>query len=1018
MRLRIVLALEFLLWFGGVSWGESGLESGFKTPPADSKPHIWWHWMNGNITREGIKADLESMAEVGIGGAQIFNVGAESGPVAMPEGPVDYMSDQWLELVKYAAEQADRLGLELCLHNCAGWTCSGGPWITPDISMQMLTWSEASVNHSGPVEIKLARPNVRENYYRDIAVIAFPRPQADSFRVDNWRSKAGFEDRQYKLLPDVKDVPAGAVIARDRIVDISDKMDSEGVLKWQVPAGRWTILRIGHTSTGKTNRPAPKPGRGLECDKLSREALDIHWDNGIQPVLDKLGSLAGPVLNNILIDSYEAGINNWTPKMFEEFEGHTGYSLRDMLPALTGRVVESSAVTERFLWDYRRTISDMITENYFDYFIEKCHNAGLLCSIEPYDGPFESTQVGNNADILMSEFWVKHPINHSLKLVSSIAHTNGQKYVGAESFTSNPHGGKWQNYPGSLKMLGEKVWCQGVNRYIFHSFAHQPWLDKYPGMTMGQWGSHFNRCNTWWNQSKSWMQYIARSQFLLQHGNFIADVLCYIGESVPGRLGNVGTAGGLNFDISGVSNKELRAAGYDYDICGADVLYEAAVKDGKLILPDGMQYRVLVLPDSVYVRPKVAEALQKLAEAGATIIAPEFKASPGLVNYPDCDQEVKQAAGKLLSMSAVGRVIWGRKLLDVLADMNVSPDCTVVGSERYPVEYIHRTSSDADIYFVSHQDDKNFCSLDMFFRVSGRVPELWDPVSGEIKNAGLWCAVKNGTKVSLNLGPAESVFVVFRKPVENSVTAVSLKCDCNVIDSSAYWAPEVASEGSVVKCTAWNNGEYCFVFSDGTQKAVEISSIPESVVVDKPWVVKFTPGWGAPDEIELTGLVSWTDHEDFGVKYYSGTGSYNTVLNLSENFINEAERIELDLGRVCYLAEVIINGNNLGILWCEPYKINVTDVVRSGSNNIEIRVTNLWGNRLIGDEQYPDDYGWSGDLLEQWPRWIIDDKPRPVSERLTFKTWNHWQKDDPLQPSGLIGPVYLRAGKQFKVEIN
>jgi len=465
--------------------------------------------MNGNITKEGITADLEAMAEVGVGGAQIFNVG-DKGSVNIPVGPIDYMSDEWLELVRHAVKEAKRLGLEICIHNCAGWSSSGGPWITPEYAMKKVTISEASVSGSGKVDILLTKPATVRGYYQEIAVIAFPTPANSGYRLSRASTKAEFNS-SYGIDLDQTAAPADAIIPSDNVIDISEKMDANGQLKWDCPEGNWTVLRIGYTITGKDNHPAPDSGLGLECDKLSREAMDVHWQGGIEPILKKLGNLAGPVMNNLLIDSYEVGINNWTKGFEKEFEMRRGYAMSRYLPTLAGRVVDSTDVSERFLWDYRRTISDLFTANYYGYFADKCHAAGLLCSTEPYDGPFECLSIASNADILMGEFWVGGGVNPSVRIASSVAHIYGRKIIGAESFTSSPDQGRWQNHPRSMKALGDEIWCNGINRYIFHRYAHQPWLDKWPGMTMGQWGTHFERTNTWWKDGQAWMKYIARS---------------------------------------------------------------------------------------------------------------------------------------------------------------------------------------------------------------------------------------------------------------------------------------------------------------------------------------------------------------------------------------------------------------------------------------------------------------------------------------------------------------------------
>lgn len=465
---RILVISVFLLASYGTSADISSLKKQFVSPPDSAKPHTWWHWMNDNVTKEGITADLEAMAEVGVGGAQIFNVGE-----AIPYGNVGYMSDAWLEMVNHAVKEARRLGIEICIHNCAGWSSSGGPWITPEYSMKRVSISETAINGPQTVQITLSQPETRLDFYRDIRVLAFPTPQNNDYRLTNASAKAGF-DGGYGIDLDPADAPAEAIISSKAIIDISARMRSDGSLTWDCPQGNWTILRIGFTVTGKTNHPAPHSGLGLECDKLSRRAMDLHWQKGIKPILDKLGDLAGPVMNNLLIDSYEVGINNWMDGFEKEFRRLRGYDLVRYLPALTGRVVDSTGVSERFLWDYRRTISDLFTENYFGYFADKCHAAGLLCSIEPYDGPFECLSIASKADILMGEFWIGGAMNSSLRIAASVAHIYGRRIVGAESFTAGPDQGRWQNHPRSMKSQGDEVWCNGINRYIFHRYAHQP----------------------------------------------------------------------------------------------------------------------------------------------------------------------------------------------------------------------------------------------------------------------------------------------------------------------------------------------------------------------------------------------------------------------------------------------------------------------------------------------------------------------------------------------------------------
>lgn len=1149
----------------------------FANPPANAGPQTWWHWMNGNITKEGITADLESMKRVGIHGAEIFNVYE-----GIPAGPAPFMSPQWLDLFKHAAAEADRLGMELCFHNCAGWSSSGGPWITPDHAMQTVVMSETKVKGGASVSVNLPQPKMQANYYRDIAVLAFPTP-SNNKRFDKIDLKCGYGfGLQYGMEPETAAAPAGAAITRSSIIDLTSKMDSTGKLTWDAPAGDWTVLRIGHTPTGKENHPAPDAGRGLECDKLSREAMDAHWAGGIDPILKKLGPLAGKSLNDCLIDSYEVGWDNWTPLFREEFKKRRGYDPLPYLPTLTGRYIDNTETTERFLWDFRRTIADLFAENYYMYFSELCKKHGLMSSMEPYDGPYEGLEVGAKADILMGEFWAGSDGAPScVKLAASVAHTHGIKIVGAESFTAAPNNGKWQNHPGRLKTLGDRIWCTGVNRFIFHCYAHQPWVgtNKIPGMTMGQWGTHFGRYNTWWEQSRAWIAYITRAQYLLQSGKNVADVLYFGGEEAPN---------------DGPYRPELKEKGYDYDAVGTDLIYALSVKDGKVVTPIGTSYRLLVFPKTTWMTPALARKVGELVHAGATVCAPKPVKSPSLNDYPACDSEVAKLADEIWGTTpgehtyGKGRIIPSGAEDKILASMDVVPDCASA-TEGADITFIHRKIGKANVYFVSNQRERQQ-TLDCTFRVSGFQPELWDAETGKTSPAPIWHSQNGTTTVNLNLEQAGSIFVVFRSPatgrsadpivkmdfeVNNPILTklpkleirravygvftfdkmvdvtpklqaavkddhieiladnqlagdpasmihkemrVQYTCgdkDYNITvpEHSKLILPRTGESGKlqivramygkfaegttelpvikfiditdrlaakirggllavrvnndlagsdpsqmVVKTlrvdyavdgteqnievpenselrlpeSAWNllpptpqltvenkklnliaseAGRYTFTHASGKTKSLSIASIQKPIEVSGAWKVSFQPHRGAPAEATFDSLISWPKHEIPGIKYFSGTATYHKKINIPASYLGDNKFLQLDLGRVDVIAEVRLNGKDLGILWEAPFRVNITGAAKEGDNELEVRITNLWPNRMIGDEQYPDDCEWNGNgpTLKKWPDWVLKGEPRPSKDRLTFTTWKHWHKDSKLLPSGLLGPVVIRS---------
>jgi len=448
-------------------FSQDPLVEGFNNPPPDARARTWWHWMNGNVSRAGITADLEAMKQVGIQEAQLFNVN-----LGLPYGGLEYLGEEWLEYFEFAALEANRLGMELAFHNSAGWSSSGGPWIHPEHAMQMVVYSEIEVQGNHTFSSRLPIPEIQLNYYQDIAVLAFPKPK-EKVQIDGLDYKNLSNKIRNHLVPDQKKIPYAAIINQSDIIDLSDQLSDDGMLKWEVPDGEWIVLRLGHTPIGKKNRPAVKGGHGLECDKMSKKAVDVYWEGGIQPIIEKLDTLIGTTVNNCLIDSYEVGVTNWTGDFDREFERLRNYDCTLYLPVIAGYYVESGEVSERFLWDFRRTIGDLIAENYYGRFRDLCHQHNMSFSVEPYWGPFDNMQVGATGDIVMCEFWSGgYPFFDSPKFVSSIAHHNGSSIVGAESFTGI---GGWDEHPATLKTIGDKAWCQGINRFIFHTYVHQPW---------------------------------------------------------------------------------------------------------------------------------------------------------------------------------------------------------------------------------------------------------------------------------------------------------------------------------------------------------------------------------------------------------------------------------------------------------------------------------------------------------------------------------------------------------------
>ncbi|HWD91438.1 MAG TPA: glycosyl hydrolase [Verrucomicrobiae bacterium] len=1062
------------------------LESGFLNPPNTAKPQTWWQWMNGNVTKTGITADLEAMKQIGLGGATVVNLDCD-----IPRGNVSFMSPEWREDFKFAVEEADRLGLKLGVENCAGWSSSGGPWNTATNAMQRLTSSETNVEGPVAFNAQLPQPPITLGFYRDIAVLAFKVPSAEEVPASARKkleitravygvTGAGTADVTARLAAFIKSgkksmkvsndamggdpifgqvkqlrieftadgkpdaitvgendtltyspaasqpfavtpgsgtfvqppsVAGDAIgpIPHDGVLNLTSMLAADGRLKWSVPAGRWTILRLGYTPIGVENHPAPREGTGLECDKLSKSALDEHWAGFMQKILDDVGPFAGKTLQSSFIDSYEVGNQDWTENFRQEFEKRRGYDPLKFLPAFTGRLVDSPQITERFLWDMRRTVADLFAENYFGHFTELCRQHGLASQIEPYTGPFESLQCGAPEDIVMGEFWTGSQGDASVKLAASVAHIYGKSVVGAESFTAGRENAGWQNDPYALKALGDLMFSRGINRYYFHRYAMQPWTNRWPGMTMGEFGLNFERTLTWWDQGKAWIDYISRCEFLLQQGRAAADAAYFDGQSAPVEMP--------------ADNPPL-PAGYDYDGVNADVLlHGATVKNGRLTLRSGASYAVLILPpDDINMTPPMLKGLSKLVREGATVIGPRPQHSPSLNGFPECDRQVKDLAAELWgdcdgvhvreNNYGQGHVIWGKSPAEVLAAQNLKPDFEFQGATcATRLVFIHRIAGAADIYFVSNQR-RQFDSTECTFRVAGKIPELWHPDTGMMETAPIWRTEDGRTKVRLDLDPAGSVFVIFRHAADHTDHVVAADGALNPNSTGApAWETTLAPNGSP-EIRAWSNaGQAELRTANGKVLRAAAENLPAPQEIAGPWNLSFPPNWGAPPSVTLEKLISWTDHPNQGVRYFSGTATYETEIEISPERLAAGREVWLDLGAVKNFAEVSLNGHDFAVLWKPPFRLNVTAAAKAGANKLLVKVTNLWPNRLIGDEQLPPDCEWGGnEELKAWPQWLLEGKPSPTG-RLTFTTWHHIHKDSPLLESGLLGPVTLRTAE-------
>ena len=1160
----------------------AGLEQGFRHPPASARPWVYYFIMDGNLTREGITADFEALRRAGIGGVIMMEV-----DVGIPRGPVKFMSPEWRGLFKHAVEEAKRLGLQITLNAGPGWTGSGGPWVKPEQSMQDLVASAVEVTGPEHFDEALPRPQRRpaffgdgqlppeqekakNDFYRNEAVLAFPTPEGKE-RITDIDEKALYVRAPYSSQAGVKarlpslasypQLPAAEVVAADRVVDLTGKLDARGRLTWDVPEGKWTIMRFGRTSTGACTRPAPQAGLGLECDKMDPAALDTHFDAFIRALMREVGTptnRAGAGWTLLHIDSWEMGSQNWTAGFREEFRRRRGYDPLRYLPAMTGRVVDSVEVSERFLWDLRQTAQELVIQNHGEHLKALGREYGFGLSIEPYDMmPCADMSFGAVADVPMCEFWLYgFDTTYSVLEVASIAHTCGRRIVAAESFTSTD-AERWQAYPGSMKALGDWAFCSGVNRVVFHRYQHQPRLDARPGMTMGPYGVHWERTQTWWDMVGAYHEYLARCQFMLRRGMPVADVCFLVPEGAP-QVFRPPTSARL-------ANPPDHPS-YNYDGCAPETLMGkmSVSADHRLVLPDGMSYRVLVLPAMPTMTPALLQKVEELVKAGATVIGPPPEKSPSLSGYPQCDREVRSTAGKVWGYGSLppssegkkttasasimqagypplarGRVYWQRGMEPARAEEVSSPiskgmwiwfnegnpavsapvgtryfrrsftldgtagiesarvymtadntfqlwvngrragrgdnfhvaeafdvnpllrpganllaveaenggeapnpaglagelivrfrdgrvltvatdrswqaaqgaqgrwmtDATTAGDwseamelgpvgmapwgavqlravepEQYcdfgvvsavlgmlgvppdfesdgPVRYTHRRTKDTDIYFVANREDRRV-EANCTFRVSGKAPELWDPVTGQMRDLKEFTMLDERTDLPMRFEPAQSFFVIFRKSVGKA---------------------KAAGQGAIAQPPARSSSD-----SRNFPVATKLAELAG------PWSVSFDPKWGGPESVVFGALEDWSKRPEAGIRYYSGTAVYRKTFDRPQ--VPRRQRIGLDLGVVKNLARVRLNGHDFGVVWCAPWRVDITDTVKEKGNELEIAVANLWPNRLIGDQALPPE------------------------KRLTSTTWNPFKKDSPLLESGLLGPVTLVTERKEAVK--
>ena len=1088
------------------------LASGFETPPDSAKPRVWWHWMNGNITKEGIEQDLRWMSRVGIGGLQNFDATWDTPQIV--EQRLIYMTPPWQDAFRFATALADELGLEFAIASSPGWSETGGPWVKPEDGMKKLVWSETRLPGAQRLKGTLAAPpcvagpfqNIPmidlmssseavpgPRLYRDVAVVAYrtppaglqdPRPVAlttsaaseqgttllESTAVPSmtlplskstpawllydygkphrfralslarhtlfslksslkWTVEASADGERFEPvaeLPDddhlphvtvsfpaatarywrlkvtcgppqlrfgiefaanaagaqvpamyareVEDVkilelklysgarlhrfeekagfsvaanyyglgsganePNEAVDPQD-IIDLTGLPSADGALDWTPPAGDWTVLRLGYSLTGKTNHPAIPEATGLEVDKLDKKAVKAYLDTYLGQFEKTLGAdrMGHRGIRAFLTDSIESAGQNWTPTMMEEFKSRRGYDLALWLPALTGLIIGDATRTERFLWDFRKTLSDLISEAHYAQIAESAHERGLLYYGESLEG-YPTTALGDDldmrqhCDIPMSAIWTSYKLaesegitNHIIDMLgaASVAHVFGRRFVAVEALTSANE--PWAFSPGSLRPVIDLAFVLGINRPVIHTSVHQP-IEKKPGVTLGPAGQHFTRHETWGQMAAPWVSYLSRTSFLLQQGRHVADVAWFYGEE--------GSAAQL---VSRVTLADFPKA-YGFDLISPNMLlHHLNAHDGRLVSAGGASYRVLFLGGgSAPMTLAVLRKLKHLSEEGITIAGRPPTGSPSLAD--ECqDDEYRRLVRELWHR---GKIIDGDDPEEVLNRAGVVPDFQFAGPQAGSrVRFLHRKLANGDLYFLTNRVARAE-RIEARFRVTGRKPELWHADTGGSEGVS-WRMEKGQTVVPLHLHAHQSLFVVFREPTDETVKQIAAPRDSALAQLEGHWQ------------------------------------------------LSFESGRGAPAHVVSTVLGSWTESKEPGIKYFSGVGSYRKLFTLAAADVKSSERVLLDLGEVHELAEVRLNGQLIGTAWHAPFRLDVTETVKPGANTLEVRVANLWVNRLIGDQQ-------------------------PGQKPIAFTVTSTYHPEAPLRPSGLVGPVSLLRREPF-----
>jgi alpha-L-rhamnosidase len=989
------------------------LRAGFDHPPASAKMRCYWWWLNGNTTAETITRDLEAMREKGFGGAILVDAdgSAKDGNSEVPSGPA-IGSPQWISLFVHALAEAQRLGLEISLNVTSRWDVGiiGGHTVTPQDAMKLLTWSRVIVEGGGDRSVQLPAPRTENGFYHTIATLAYPlrhgaalagSPGDRRAPIGKLRFKAASAETGFSMPPTDQlfqtaiSTPGEQDTDLSQVVDLSADVSSNSTLTWTFPPGEWEILEIGYTdSPVQLDDSSGKPV-GLPLDALSAKAFDDYWQTAIAPLLDAAQPYIGTSLRYLVTDSWEAGGANWTDGFREEFKRRRGYDPLPYLPIVAGRIVGCRETSERFLFDLRRTVADLIAQNYYDRFAAFAQKRGLGTHPEaggPHGAPIDALENFRSTSFPQTEFWVVSGSHRAadnerffVKEASSAAHIYGKPYAAAEGPTSMNPAAWSESLGGDLQPAFDYALTEGLNRLVWHEFTSSPARYGMPGQEYFA-GTHLNPQVTWWQQAGPFVLAFNRAQFAMQQGEPVSDLLYFYGDQVPGfvRLRNDDPAGVL--------------PGYDYDVVDEDALLHRIEFDGAdLRTPEGIHYRALALPASRNLSYSSLLWISRFVKQGGIVIGRAPTGPLGLI--PESErQDYKRKASEMWAgcqgtstKSEFGRgtIYCSDHARDALIAMGVAPDFSYQPKDAMEesaaapaLEYVHRKTNSAEIYFVRNTRSTPLAAT-LSFRVHGREPELWNADNGSQAPALVYRFTGDGrTNVPLSFPPDGSIFIVFERPSARHL--VDLKEDGKPIFPSIRAGGGIFSSGEQ-SFVVQNPGNYVATDSAGAKQTFTTHPADLDSLPSMSWTLSFPPGWGAPQSVPWTSFESWTQSANPGIRYFSGTARYRTTLRVPAKDIAPARQLWLALGQVREIASVAVNGHPVETLWRQPFAVRIDPFIHPGDNSVEIQVSNLWPNRLIGDLQ------------------------TATVHPFTHTNIRAYSMDSPLLPSGILQPVKLEV---------